>query len=357
MDVGVAILSGGENKRFQQIGSIRKNKALEVVDNKRMIEWVIEVAYQVSNSVTVVAREKEQEKLYSNLFSEKYPNLHVIADMEGVGHSPLIGLATSARFIKKDRILVLPCDTPYIKIDVLKMLIEKAIHFDVVTPLWPDGKIEPLISVYKREHIQLCYPALLNLKRWRPSDFLRGSIKSYMINVENIKIFDPELISFYNINYLQDIDKLTSQLHDGYIKDDKILCPNKADIKLMKEVIKSISDKDKKLELINSLVNSPFWFALFSMTFQELDEKWSIAAKNFETEANYFIKEEVKMLALHSLLDALLCWKRVGSAENIKRVATQVEELKSDLNIDFEGRLKVLKKIEIPSKDFITKRE
>ncbi|MCP8304856.1 MAG: NTP transferase domain-containing protein, partial [archaeon] len=105
MDVGIAILSGGENRRFQ-IGSIRRNKALEVVNGKRMVEWIIDSAYQVSDSVAVVVRDKEQAELYSNLFSGKYPELCVIADMEGVGHSPLIGLVTGARAIKRDLILV-----------------------------------------------------------------------------------------------------------------------------------------------------------------------------------------------------------------------------------------------------------
>ncbi|MCP8310427.1 MAG: molybdenum cofactor guanylyltransferase [Candidatus Methylarchaceae archaeon HK01M] len=346
MDVGIVILSGGENRRFQ-IDSIRRNKALEVVNGKRMIEWIIDSAYQVSDSVSVVVRDREQAELYSNLFSEKYPNLFVIADIEGIGHSPLIGLTTGARAIKRDLILVLPCDTPYIKANMLRMLIEKAVDFDAVTPLWPDGKIEPLMAVYKREHILLCSPALLNLKRWRPSDLIRSSTKSYMMNVENMRILDPELISFFNINYPKDLDDSKGgMLRNGYMREDKVIYPNQISIKIVKEVIKYISATDIDIGLIDSMKKAPFWLALFITSFLKRDKKWSsLAGGYFEIEADYYVKEEVNMLALHAILDALSCWQKISSIEDIKRTSTRAEGLKSSLSIDFEGRLNVTKDI------------
>lgn len=187
MSIGVAILSGGASRRFQKPGSSRKDKALEIINGKRMVEWVIDTAYQISDKIALIVRNEEKVKSYSEIFSKNYPNLQIASDMEGFGHSPLVGLATSARVIEDNLILVLPCDTPYVKKDVLKLLVDKAKDFDSVSPLWPDGKIEPLMAVYRREHILLCYPALLSLKRWRPDDIIRGSKKSYLINVENIR--------------------------------------------------------------------------------------------------------------------------------------------------------------------------
>ncbi|MCP8305179.1 MAG: hypothetical protein H3Z50_06930, partial [archaeon] len=218
--------------------------------------------------------------------------------------------------------------------------------FDTVTPLWPDGKIDPLMAVYKREHILLCYPALLNLKRWRPSDLIRSSTKSYLINVENMRVLDPELISFFNINYPKDLDNVKGvKLHNGYMREDKVICPNQVSIKLMKEVVKSISATDIDIGLIDGLKKAPFWLALLvTALLERSDKRWSrLAGRNFEVEADYYIKEEVNMLALHAILDALRCWRRISSIEDMKRTSTRAEGLKSSLSIDFEGRLNVAK--------------
>ncbi|MCP8307204.1 MAG: molybdenum cofactor guanylyltransferase [archaeon] len=340
MKVGVAILSGGESRRFQKPGYKKRDKALEILDGKRMIEWVIDTAYQVSDKVAVVVRDEEQVKSYSEIFSKNYPNLGIISDMEGFGHSPLVGLATSARIIEDDLILVLPCDTPYVKKDVPKLLIDKAKDFDAVSPLWPDGKIEPLITVYRREHVLLCYPALLSLKRWRPDDIIRGSRKSYLINVENIREIDKELNSFFNINYPEDIKiKKRIKLSNG-IKEDKMIYPNKVAIEKIKEVAKAISNKDLNPKLIDDLKNSYFWLSMLAISlYDKFGKKWlDLAGRSFEDEANYYIKEEVRMLALHAMLDSLSCWKGLSSMNDVNRLSKEVMNLKRHVGIDFEGR-------------------
>ncbi len=340
MSIGIAILSGGESRRFLKPGHIREDKALEIVNDKRMIEWVIDTAYQISEKVAVIVRDEEQVKSYSDIFSKNYPSLQIIADMEGFGHSPLVGIATSARIIEDDLILVLPCDTPYVKEDVLKLLVDKANDFDAISPLWPDGKIEPLIAIYRREHVLLCYPALLSLRRWRPDDIMRGSKKSYLINVENIKEFDKELNSFFNINYPEDIKvKKRIKLSNG-IKEDKIIYPNNITIEKMREVVKAILNRDLNPELIDDLRNSYFWLSILSISLNEkFGKKWlESAGRGFEDEANYYTKEEVRMLALHAILDALSCWKGLGSMKDVNRLINEVLNIKKHVGIDFEGK-------------------
>ncbi|MCP8322024.1 MAG: NTP transferase domain-containing protein [archaeon] len=341
MNIGVAILSGGESRRFQKPGYTKRDKALEIVNGKRMIERVIGAAYQVSDKVAVIVRNEKQVKSYSNIFSKNYPNLSIIADMEGFGHSPLVGIVTGAKIIKNDLILVLPCDTPYVKEDVLKLLVDKANDFDAVSPLWSDGKIEPLIATYRREHVLLCYPALLSLKRWRPDDIMRGGKKSYLINVEKIREFDKELNSFFNINYPEDIKiKKRIKLSNG-IKEDKTIYPNNITIEKMREAVKFILNKDLNPKLIDDLKNSPFWLSILSLSLnKKFGKEWlELAGRSFEDEANYYMKEELRMLALHSLLDALSCWKGLNSIDDVNRLSNGIMNLKKKVGIDFEGKL------------------
>jgi molybdopterin-guanine dinucleotide biosynthesis protein A len=341
MSIGIVILSGGESRRFQKPSSGIKDKALEIVNGKRMIEWVIDTAYQISDKVAIIVRDEEKVKSYSNIFSKNYPNLQIASDIEGFGHSPLVGLATGARVIEDDLILVLPCDTPYVKKEVLKLSIDKARDFDAVSPLWPDGKIEPLMAVYRREHILLCYPALLSLKRWRPDDIIRGSKKSYLINLENMREFDEELISFFNINYPEDIKSKKRIKSIKGMKEDKIIHPNSISMEKIKEVVNSILSKDLNPKLIDDLKNSPFWLSTLAMSlYDKFGEKWlELSGRSFEDEANYYIKEEIRMLSLHAILDALSCWRGLGSIKDVERLSKIVMNLEKDVSIDFEGKL------------------
>jgi molybdopterin-guanine dinucleotide biosynthesis protein A len=340
MSIGVAILSGGESRRFQKPGYKGRDKALEIVNGKRMIEWVIDTAYKISDKVAIIVRDEEQVKLYSNIFSKNYPNLIVRADLKGFGHSPLVGIATSTRVIKDDFVLILPCDTPYLNENILKLLVDKANGYDAISPLWPDGKIEPLIAVYRREHVLLCYEALLSLKRWRPDDIIRGSRKSYLISVENMREIDNELNSFFNINYPEDIKiKRRIKLKDG-TKENKIIYPNDITIEKMNKAVKTILDKDLDLSLIDDLEKSHFWLSIFALSLYEKFGKKYLeqAGISFEDEANYYMKEKLMMLALHAILDSLSCWKELNHIENLNRLSKEAVNLKKYISIDFEGK-------------------
>jgi len=340
MSIGVAILSGGESRRFQKPGYTKKDKALEIVNGKRMIEWVIDTAYKISDKVAIIVRDEEQVKLYSDVFSKNYPNIGIIADLRGLGHSPLVGLATSAKVIEDDIILILPCDAPYVREDVLKLLINKANGYDAISPLWPDGKVEPLFSIYRREHVLLCYEALLSLKRWRPDDLIRASRKSYLISVESMREIDKELNSFFNINYPEEISiKKRIKLNNG-IKEDKIIFPNRASIERIEEVVKTILTKDLNPNLIDDLKTSPFWKSIMALSLCEnFGRKYlELAGRSFEDEANYYMKKELKMLALHALLDALSCWKELNDVRNIDRLSKKALNLRKQVSIDFKGK-------------------
>ncbi|MEM3583753.1 MAG: NTP transferase domain-containing protein, partial [Nitrososphaerales archaeon] len=298
-------------------------------------------AYKISDKVAIIVRNEKQVKSYSDIFSKNYPNLSIISDLRNFGHSPLIGLATSTKVINDDFILILPCDVPYVKEDVLKLLIDKANGYDVVSPLWPDGKIEPLISIYRREHVLLCYPALLNLKRWRPDDMIRCSRKSYLINVENLREIDKELRSFFNINYPEEINtKKRIKLNDGIIRDDKIIYPNRVTIKRIENVVRAILNKNLNPNIMDDLKGSNFWQSLIALSlFKKFGKKYlELAGRSFEDEANYYIKKELKMLALHAILDSLSCWKELNHTDNLNRLSKEASNLRKHINIDFKGK-------------------
>ncbi|MEM3383495.1 MAG: molybdenum cofactor guanylyltransferase [Nitrososphaerales archaeon] len=341
MGVGVAILSGGESRRFQKPGYKRKDKALEILNGKKMIEWIIDTAYKISDKVAIIVRNEKQVKKYLNIFSKNYPNLSIIPDLRKFGHSPLVGLATSTKVINDDFILILPCDAPYVREDVLKLLVDKAKGYDVISPLWPDGKVEPLISIYRRKHVLLCYPALLKLKRWRSDDMIRCSRKSYLINVENLREIDKELNSFFNINYPEEINtKKRIKLNNRIIRDDKIIYPNRASVERIENIVRAILNKNLNPNLMDDLKGSNFWLSLIALSlFKKFGKKYmELAGRSFEDEANYYIGKELKMLALHAILDSLSCWRELNHADNLSRLSKEASNLRKHINIDFKGK-------------------
>lgn len=344
MNLSIVILSGGRSKRFQRSGTSQNDKALELVKGKRMLERVIDVAYEIANEVSVVVRDEEQASLYKNLLSKSYPTLNLLTDIKNIRHSPLAAIIAGARETRSHFILALPCDTPFIRKGILEYMIGKAEGVESVLPLWPDGKVEPLIAVYKRESVLLHYPVVLQLDRRRPDDLLRGCRTSYLVDLQTIKEeLDPNLASFINVNYPEDLNKSRNALLRGsYVRGDRLLHPNNVSIKIIEDTAEAIMNfREIDYDLLDKTKDALFWLALLVTTLSKnKGDHWlEIAGRSFELEGEYFRKEEVKMISLHAIFDALWCWKKLGYKEEINRTSRMVDELKKYLDIDFKGKL------------------
>lgn len=110
------------------------------------------------------------------------------------------GLLASAYFYS----LVVACDMPFLNPDLLRYMIRNSEGFDVVTPRI-DSLVEPLHAIYAKsclvtiktmmEQGELSVYKLLDLVRVR------------YIEAEEIDRFDPEHLSFFNINTKSDLER------------------------------------------------------------------------------------------------------------------------------------------------------
>jgi molybdopterin-guanine dinucleotide biosynthesis protein A len=102
----------------------------------------------------------------------------------------------------------LPCDTPLINSDVLKILLNEVDKGDALIPRWESGYIEPLHAIYKINALKKSS----HLFTHNPHMSIRSYISTFneikYIPINRLKTIDPKLYTFFNINTLDDLERV-----------------------------------------------------------------------------------------------------------------------------------------------------
>ena len=192
MKISCVILAGGKGLRFGQ------DKVLEAVGNRSLLEQVVSRISQLSCDIIVVtARERTFPRLASYLkpkiVTDTFPDKGPLGGI-------YTGLTTSASFYN----LVVACDMPFLNLDLLRYMVDLAEDFDMVIPRLA-SLVEPLHAVYAKS----CLTAIEGM-------FQQGnlSVRNLLdlttvryIEAEEIDRFDPEHLSFFNVNTKADLIK------------------------------------------------------------------------------------------------------------------------------------------------------
>jgi len=190
-EVTSIILAGGKNIR------LGRNKAFEVIRGKTIIDWVFERLEPISSQIVVVTS-------WAQFDIELNHNTDIIADIYP-DMGPLGGIYTGLTASKSDINIVAACDMPFLNTGLLQYMAEILASYDAVVPRLANEMIEPLHAVYSKNclsRIDEC----LTLKKLSIHAFLSGMNVRYLEEDESRK-FDPELISFFNINYQTDLEE------------------------------------------------------------------------------------------------------------------------------------------------------
>jgi molybdopterin-guanine dinucleotide biosynthesis protein A len=199
---GALILAGGKSTRF------RGNKALARLRGKPLIDYVAHTAAQVADEVVVAIGRESGINVYRKLLPT---SVHIIQDQLRE-KSPLVGIVTGFQAMKSEYSVVLSCDTPFVKDDVLKLLFKKAVRSDAAIPKWPNGDIEPLQSIYKIKSAIPAAKRALSKHEFRNSDMIKRLTKVTYVPVQEIRRVDETLITFFNVNKRADLRRATSLL-------------------------------------------------------------------------------------------------------------------------------------------------
>jgi len=208
-EIAAIILAGGNSQRFGE------NKSLTLLLSKPMVMHVYEKASAVVDEVLIVLSSHVQYKQYERWLGKELLKLDELPY-----HTPLVAAYTGFKHINSEYSFLLSCDTPLISIELLLLLLKTIGNANAVIPRHPNGYVEPLQAIYRtRDARKASHQALVN-----GSLNLRSMIdlldRVVYLPTERVKEFDPQLLTFLNVNTKSDLRRAEKVLRkQGFTGD------------------------------------------------------------------------------------------------------------------------------------------
>jgi molybdopterin-guanine dinucleotide biosynthesis protein A len=190
--VSGVILAGGVSRRLE------KNKALERIGGKALIERVIDSLVPLTTEVLAVVARPEQATAL-----RLPPSLRVVSDRYPGGGS-LGGIFTGLEASAEPWSLVVACDMPFLNRELLRHLIAQSSNVDAVVPCL-GGQPEPLHALYSKA----CLAPMERMLRAGDLKIapLFEAVRVRYVDEETIDRIDPRHLSFFNINTQADLEE------------------------------------------------------------------------------------------------------------------------------------------------------
>ncbi len=191
IDVTVAVLSGGNSKRFE------KDKTKALLHSKPLFQYGLECGLKVSDNVIHISKNKEKYKP----FMENV--LYYEDDLKEV--CPMSGLIKAGMQAVYNKVFVISADSPLVTPEFIIYMFSIMEDYDVVMPV-VNEKHYPLICLYKK-----------NVLQSMEKDYNIGNYKLIKsIEKHKVKYVDEKEILlkgfsktiFTNINYQIDLQNL-----------------------------------------------------------------------------------------------------------------------------------------------------
>jgi molybdopterin-guanine dinucleotide biosynthesis protein A len=190
LDISCIVLTGGKGLRLGQ------DKALETIGQKSLLEQVVFQLSLFNSSIIIVTA---SERSYPQLGG--YSKLRVVGDIYP-SKGPLGGIYTGLKVSDSFYNLVVACDMPFLNQALLNYMTGVSTDFDLVVPRL-GNMIEPLHAVYSKACLapieRLLKQGSLGVRE------LFTLVRVRYVEAEEIDGFDPEHLSFFNINTNSDL--------------------------------------------------------------------------------------------------------------------------------------------------------
>src|SRR5712692_2207462 len=189
------ILAGGKSSRMG------RPKALLPFAGEPLIVHTVRTLRQLFADIVVVTAP-----------AQELPSLPVTLVRDEVAYQgPVGGICYGLEAARTDVCFVTSCDAPFLNLALISYLLSYIADYDVVVPHWQD-RLQPLHAVYRRSVMPLLHE---QLKRGelRPI-FLYQKVRTREVSVDEIRRFDPEGLSFRNMNSPEDYQAALSLWQD-----------------------------------------------------------------------------------------------------------------------------------------------
>jgi len=190
--VSGAVMAGGVSHR------LGRDKALESIGGKLLIERVLDTLTPLTTEILVVVASPEQAEALP-----LPPSVRVLTDVYPK-RGALGGIFTGLRASAEPWSLVVACDMPFLNPGLLQHLIEVSAGVDAVIPRL-GGRPEPLHALYSKA----CLGPMERMLRAGQLKIapLFDAVKVRYLDEETIDRIDPKHLSFFNINTQADLEE------------------------------------------------------------------------------------------------------------------------------------------------------
>ncbi len=110
---------------------------------------------------------------------------------------PVAGIYYGLQAVDGSASFVCSCDAPFLNPSLILYLLSCVQNYDIVVPYWAD-RFQPLHAVYRRSILHILRRQLEEGKQ-RTSDLVQA-VRSRVVGEEELRRFDPEGLSFLNVN-------------------------------------------------------------------------------------------------------------------------------------------------------------
>ncbi len=187
--LGVAgvILAGGKSSRMG------RPKALVKFDGRPLIAHLVSLLRNLFERIIIVAApEHELPDLQATVVRDELP-------FQG----PVGGIYYGLKAADEKAAFVTSCDAPFLNLSLIRFLTAQISHADVVVPYWQD-RFQPLHAVYRTSVAPLLADQL-ERGELRPVTLFQR-VPTLKIGEDEIRRFDPNGLSFLNMNTPEDYD-------------------------------------------------------------------------------------------------------------------------------------------------------
>jgi molybdopterin-guanine dinucleotide biosynthesis protein A len=192
LDIGFIVLAGGKGLRLGQ------DKASETIGDRSLLERVVSRLASFNNDILIVSA---SERTFPQL--NGYPRLRTVADIY-LNKGPLGGVYAGLKASDSFYNFVVACDMPFLNQALLRYMMQISAGFDLVVPRLGE-LVEPLHAVYSRA----CLAPIESLLRQGDLILRRlfALVEVRYVEAEEIDRFDPQHLSFFNINNEADMER------------------------------------------------------------------------------------------------------------------------------------------------------
>jgi len=176
-----AVMAGGKSRRFGQ------DKALLRLGGETLLARSLRILGSLTAVQLVIGPpERGPESGPATVVSDAFPD-----------SGPLGGIYTALRASTCPHVLVVACDMPFLNVDLLRYLLTLMDEADIVLPRI-DSHGEQLHAIYASS----CLDPMK--RRLESADYkidrVFGDVRVRTVEEDELRLYDPELRSFWNVN-------------------------------------------------------------------------------------------------------------------------------------------------------------